>query len=185
PSADTLRNLLAASAGGTATILGLVLSISLIAWQATADRYRSTTVVAFLLRERTGAAVVRLLALAFAYSLWVLALFEVLGRTPYVSAAAALALSTAAVLSLISYRQAGLLGYLPRNIALGLRAEVARELSRAHRPGAGRSVADYCRRVVASDLQIFDDLIRRLLADGDASDLAAYIDELGHTLTHY
>jgi hypothetical protein len=42
PSAETLRLVLAGAAGGTATILGLVLSISLISWQATADRYRST-----------------------------------------------------------------------------------------------------------------------------------------------
>jgi uncharacterized membrane protein len=69
PSAETLRIVLAAAAGGTATILGLVLSISLISWQATADRYRSTSIVAFLLRERLGSAVMRLLALGFAYSL--------------------------------------------------------------------------------------------------------------------
>ena len=68
PSPDTLRNVLAASAAGTATILGLVLSISLIAWQTTAERYRSSSIVAFLLRERMGSAVVRLLALAFIYS---------------------------------------------------------------------------------------------------------------------
>jgi hypothetical protein len=63
------------------------------------------------LRERLGAAVVRLLALGFAYSLWVLALLEVFNFRPYASAALALASSTAAVLSLISYRQLGRLGY--------------------------------------------------------------------------
>jgi hypothetical protein len=39
PSVATLTNLLTAAAAGTATILGLVISISLIAWQA--ERLRS------------------------------------------------------------------------------------------------------------------------------------------------
>lgn len=183
PGEDTLRNLLAAAAGGTATILGLVLSISLIVWQTTADRYRSTTIVGFLLRERIGAAVVRLLALGFAYSLWVLALLEVTGRPPFVSAALALMLSTAAVLSLISYRETGLLGYIPANISSGLRREIAREQHRAARPGAGPSVSDYSRRVVAGNLQIFDDLVTRLLREGDSGDVSACIEHLGKALS--
>lgn len=185
PSDETMRNLLAASAAGTATILGLVLSISLIAWQATADRYRSTSIVAFLLRERVGSAVVRLLALGFAYSLFVLALLEVFPDRPYVSAVLALAISTAAVLSLLSYRQAGLLGYLPVNIARSLRLEISRELRRARRPNAGRSVEDYARRVVREDLQIIGDLLRRLRDEEEPADLAACLNELARTLAHY
>jgi hypothetical protein len=185
PSDDTLRNLLAASAAGTATILGLVLSISLIAWQATADRYRSTSIVAFLLRERVGAAVVRLLALGFAYSLFVLALLEVFGDRPYVSAMLALAISTAAILSLLSYRQAGLLGYLPSNIARSLRQEIVRELRRVRRPNAGRSVEDYGRRVTLEDLRIFDDLLGRLRDEEESSDVARCLGELSQALAHF
>lgn len=185
PSAETLRNLLAAAAGGTATVLGLILSISLIAWQMTADRYRSTSIVSFLLRERISAAVVRLLALGFAYSLWVLALLEIVGYSPYISAALALMISTAAVLSLITYRQAGLLGYLPHNIAMSLRSEIIREVLRARRAGAGRSVEDYSRRVVAGDLQIFDEMLARLLESGDSEDVAACLDEMRTMLSAY
>ena len=167
PGDGTVTILLAAVAGGTATILGLVLSISLIAWQATADRYRSTSIVAFLLRERVGSSVVRLLALAFAYSLWVIALFEVLPYRPYVSAALALALGTAAVVSLISYRRAGLVGYLPESIANSLSADMQAALVRARRPGSGRSVQDHSRRVISGDLQIYSDLFGRLAREGD------------------
>jgi len=184
PGDDTIRNLLAAAAAGTATILGLVLSISLIVWQTTADRYRSTTIVGFLLRERTGTAVVRLLALGFAYSLWVLALFEVAGRPAYVSALIALLLSTIAVLSLIGYRELGLLGYLPGNIARRLSADVIREQRRASAPWAGESVADRSRRVVAADLQIFDDLVAHLLDEGDADDAAVCLNQLRRAVTH-
>lgn len=155
PSAETLRIVLAAAAGGTATILGLVLSISLISWQATADRYRSTSIVAFLLRERLGSAVVRLLALGFAYSLWVLALFEISGHRPYASTALAVGLCTAAVLSLISYRESALIGYLPVSIAHSLKEEIIAELDRARRRGAGRSVENRSRIIIAADLQIF------------------------------
>jgi Predicted membrane protein (DUF2254) len=185
PSAETLRDLLAAAAAGTATILGLVISISLIVWQATADRYRSTGIVEFLLRERIGSAVVRLLALGFAYSLWVLAMLELFGHPPYASAAIALVLSTAAVLSLVSYRNTGLLGYVPAGIAGSLRLEIIRELHRARRDGAGRSVEDYSRRVVAGDLQIFEDLLQRLGRDGDPVDAAACIDELARVGVTY
>jgi hypothetical protein len=185
PSAETLRNLLAAAAAGTATILGLVLSISLIVWQATADRYRSSSIVGFLLRERLGAAVVRLLALGFAYSLWVLGLLEVLGFRPYLSAALALVLSTAAVLSLISYRQLGLLGYLPRNIARSLGQEIVREVLRAQRKNAGRSVENYSRQVVQADLQIFHDLVVRLRTDNEFLDVSGCLEELSAVLSTY
>jgi hypothetical protein len=186
PQDDTLRNLLAAAAGGTATILGLVLSISLIVWQTTADRYRSTTIVDFLLRERTGAAMVRMLALAFAYSLWVLALLELRGDSrPYVSVGMALAISTAAVLSLIGYRHTALLGYLPRSIAARLGEEITTEVQRAQRPGAGRSVERHSRYVVASDFQILDDLITSLSSDGDPRDLAPTLGVLRIALNFY
>lgn len=185
PSEATLAILLAAAAGGTATILGLILSISLIAWQATADRYRSTSIVSFLLRERIGSGVVRLLALAFAYSLWVLALFETQPHRPYASIVLALALATAAVLSLISYRRAGLLGYLPASIANSLCRDMLAAIARARRRGSGRSVQDHSRRVVAEDLQIHRDLLERLIREGDPTDLAAGLNELRVVLNHY
>jgi hypothetical protein len=184
PSKDTLRTLLAAAAAGTATVLGLVVSISLIAWQTTAERYRSTSIVSFLLRERAGAAVVGLLATGFAYSLWVLATLELFSHPPYLSAALALLISTAAVISLITYRQTGLLGYLPRHIALGLHIEMTREMLRASRRGAGRSVEDNSRLVVSSDLQIFEDLLQRV-EGGDPADVAATLVELRKTLSNY
>jgi Predicted membrane protein (DUF2254) len=185
PSEETLRNLLAASAAGTATVLGLVISISLITWQATADRYRSSTIVAFLLRDATGSAVVRLLALGFAYSLWVLAALELLGHPPYVSAAIALLICTAAILSLISYREVGLLGYLPARIANSLRRDAIREIKRAARKHAGRSVEAGSRRLVAGDVVIFEDLIRRLLREESTPDLAACVHQMGAVLAFY
>lgn len=185
PSVETLRTLLAAAAAGTATILGLIVSISLITWQTTADRYRSSSIVSFLLRERLSAAVVRLLALSFAYSLWVLALLEVFSFHPYGSAALALVLSTLAVLSLIGYRQLGLLGYLPARIATSLRDEITGELKRAQSFRASPAVADYSRRVVEADLQIFRDLLTRLREDDEALDVAACLHELGVALASF
>lgn len=185
PSPQTLRDVLAASAVGTATILGLVVSISLIAWQTTATRYHSSSIVGFLLRERMGSALVRLLALAFTYSLWLLTLLEVFHLRPYVSTGFALVLSTLAVVSLPSYRQLGLLGALPRSISRGLREEMVREFARAQRRGAGRSVEYYSRPVVAADLQIFDDLLRQLLDDGDLIDAAVSLEELEAALAAY
>ena len=151
PSDNTLRSLLAASAAGTATILGLVLSISLIVWQGTVNGSRSTSIAAFLLRERVGSTIVRLLALGFTYSLWVLATLEILdGKTPYVSSLVALGISTAAALSLLGYREAGLLGYLPASIARSLRMEIDRAVRSSQRRNAGRSVEDYGRRVASA-----------------------------------
>jgi len=97
----------------------------------------------------------------------------------------ALVLSTAAVLSLISYRQLALLGYLPRSIARSLRHEIAQEMRRAQRRNAGRSVESYSRQVVEADLQIFRDLLVRLRADDEFLDLAACLEELRLVLTLY
>jgi hypothetical protein len=94
-------------------------------------------------------------------------------------------LSTAAVLSLISYRQLGLLGYLPRNIARSLRQEIVREVLRAQRKSAGRSVENYSRQVVEADLQIFRDLVVRLRDDNESLDVRACLEELGAVLSTY
>jgi hypothetical protein len=186
PSDDTVRNLLAAASAGTAAILGLVISISLIVWQATADRYRSTSIVAFLLRERTGRTVVQLLALGFAYSLWVLALLEIFGADrPYVSAAIALVLTTVAIVSLLSYREDGLVGYLPARIADRLVTEIGVNLGRAQQEGAGRSVENHARRIAASDLQIYEDLLHHLSAHGDSDDIAYCLGSLSSLLNYH
>jgi hypothetical protein len=128
---------------------------------------------------------VRLLALAFAYSLWVLALFEVVGHRPYVSAALAVLLSTAAVVSLIGYRESALLGYLPVGIASSLKDEIIAELDRAGRSSSGRSVQNRTRIILAADLQIFADLLDRLLDEGDPLDLAACLASLGEAFSYY
>src|SRR5438132_177376 len=83
-----------------------------------------------------------------------------------------LGLSTLAVLSLISFREVGLLSALPHQIAAGLRGEITQELVRAQRTGAGRSVERYSRGVLAADLQIFSDLITRLKEDDEPLDVA-------------
>lgn len=114
-----------------------------------------------------------------------LALLETTGDPPYLSAAVALVLCTVAVISLINYREAGLLGYLPRNIADGLRREIGQELRRAQRPGAGRSVENHSRRVVAADLQIFQDLLSRLMDSEDVDDVVACVEQLGNTLDSF
>jgi len=166
PTIDTLRVLLAATAGATGTILGIVLSISLIVFQMTAERYGSARIVTFLLRERIGSAVVRLLALGFAYSLCVLIFLEVLhsAEPPYVSAAIALLVSIAGVLALITYRTEALLGYLPTSIAGSLTREMLYEISRAARRGSGHTVQRHAREVVDEDMRTQGDLLRHLVS---------------------
>lgn len=187
PSSSTLQAVLAASAGATGTILGLVLSITLIVFQTTAERYGSVRIVSFLLREKGASAIVRLLALGFAYSLWTLFLLEVIrpGQLPYLSAAGALGLSTVGVLALISYRTRALLGYLPPSIAQALVTEMVGQVDRAARAGSGPSVERHAQRICDEDLQTFGDLLRKLIQEQDAHSVAAVVSSLSRYLSYY
>lgn len=188
PSEDTLRVLLAATAGATGTILGIVLSITLIVFQTTAERYGSARIVSFLLRERVGSAVLRLLALSFAYSLSVLVLMEVVtkARPPYFSAAVALLMSIAGVLALITYRTHALFGYLPASITDALTGEMIQMIARAGRRHAGRTVEHHTGRFVEEDIRTQGDLLRRLIMiDRDVVGVAAVVASLSGLLEHY
>jgi hypothetical protein len=168
PSTGTLDSALAATATATGAVLGLVLTISLITFQATANRYRSDRIVSFLLREQVGTVVVRLLTIGFLYSLWMLFMRGVLpGYPPYVSTALAVLVTTAGIGSLIVYRLHALLGLAPGNVFLALEREMRRELSRLTRRRPGRSVESHARRIVLSDLEITKDLLSTLVAAGD------------------
>jgi len=187
PSDATLRSLLAVLAGATGTILGIVLSITLIVFQTTAERYRSGRIVSFLLRERVTSAVIQLLALAFAYSISILLLGEVFtpSRSPYFSTFIALALSTGGVLALITYRSHALLGYLPSSIGRELVAEIAQSAGRARRHSAGPTVHQHAHGVVAEDLRTLLDLIGRLETDRDVQGMTGVIASLDRFLEYY
>ena len=185
PGDETLRNSLVAAASATGAILALVLTISLIVWQTTAERFGSSRIVEFLLRERVGATVVRLLALSFSFSLWVLGLFELLeGHRPYVSVYLALTLSTVGVVSLLTYQRHALLGYVPRNTFDQLISEIVREIRRACSSG-GRSVPYSARRLATQDLYTAGDLLRRLRRDDEPESLGAGIEALGRMCITY
>ncbi|HTU79192.1 MAG TPA: DUF2254 family protein [Solirubrobacteraceae bacterium] len=188
PNTETLRVLLAATAGATGTILGIVLSITLIVFQTTAERYGSARIVSFLLRERVGSAVIRLLALSFAYSLAVLVLLEVATKAspPYFSSGLALAMSTAGVLALITYRTHALLGYLPSSIADALTHEMMQAIAHARQRHARRSVQHRAQQLVIEDMQTMVDLLRRLISpDRDVIGVASVTRAASQLLSHY
>jgi hypothetical protein len=160
----------------------------LIVFQTTAERYGSARIVSFLLRERVASAVVQLLALSFAYSLWVLVLLEVVSVAdpPYFSAVIALLMSTAGVLALIPFRTQALLGYLPTSITQALTREMVRSVARARRRGSGRSVQRHAQRIVDEDLRTNTDLLRRLIAEErDVLGVAGVIQAASELLAHY
>jgi hypothetical protein len=115
----------------------------------------------------------------------VIALYQVLPYRPYVSAAIALALGTVAVVSLISYRRAGLVGYLPEGIASSLSGDMRAALVRARRPHSGRSVQDHARRVIEGDLRIYRDLFGRLVAERAGAEIASSLEPLALFAAHY
>ena len=187
PTDATLRTVLATLAGATGTILGIVLSITLIVFQTTAERYRSGRIVSFLLRERVTSAVIRLLALAFAYSIWVLMLFEAIrpGRLPYFSTLIALTLSTGGVLALITYRSHALLGYLPASIGRELVAEMVQSVTRVRTASSGPSVHQHAHDTVAEGLTTQRDLLRRLTKDSDVQGITLVLAYLDQFLEYY
>lgn len=186
PPASTLNNTLIATAAATGTILGLVLSVSLIVFQTTAERYRQARIVQFLLRERVGSTVVRLLVTAFLYSLLLLLLSGAFSEIHfYVGTTVAVLLTAAGVVSLIPYRVHALSGYLPGRLFDELTSEVARELWRAARPSAGRSVQGHSQRVVAQDLATLTDLVDRIVTERDETSIASGLRSMQLLLDRY
>jgi hypothetical protein len=186
PAPGTLSAVLTATTAATGTILGLVLSVSLIVFQATAVRYQRSRIVAFLLRERVASAVVRLLTVAFLYSLVLLLLSDVFsGVTLYVATLIAVGLSGAGVVSLITYRSHALAGYLPKQLFATLSAETGSQIFRALRKGAGRSVQAHAQQVVAEDLGTLEDLTERVISEPDPLSLAAGLDSMSGPFEAY
>jgi hypothetical protein len=186
PAPGMLSAVLTATTAATGTILGLVLSVSLIVFQATAARYQRSRIVAFLLRERVASAVVKLLTVAFLYSLTLLMLSNVFpGVTLYVSTLVAVGLSGTGVVSLITYRSYALAGYLPTQLFATLSAEVGSQIFRALRKGAGRSVQAHAQQVVTEDVGTLEDLTERVVNEPDFLSLAAGLESMSGPFEAY
>jgi hypothetical protein len=186
PSAATLHDVLVAIAGATGTILGLVLSISLIVFQTTAERYERPRIVAFLLRERVGAAVVWLLAVSFLSAVAFLVVGSLLADVrPLASTFIAGTLGAGGVVALVTYRTHALTGYLPDRLFHSLTLEMRHQLFRAQRRRAGRSVEAHAQRVVGDDLETLEDMIERVVAEKDYEMLAAGLRSIGTWLATY
>jgi len=187
PTEMTVQAVLGVSATATGTILGIVLSITLIVFQTTADRYRGGRIMPFLLRERVTSVVVQLLALGFAYSIWLLFLYRtvMVGQLPYVSTVLALILSTAGILALVTYRGHALLGYLPSSITTELLQEIVKHLRRVQSDRSRPSVELFANNIAEQDLSTLADLIWRLRTDQDAHGVERVIRALDGFLEYY
>lgn len=187
PSEMIVQAVLGVSATATGTILGIVLSITLIVFQTTADRYRGGRIMPFLLRERVTSVVVQLLALGFAYSIWLLFIYRVVivGQLPYVSTTLALILSSAGILALVTYRAHALLGYLPSSITTELLQEIVKHLRRVQSDRSRPSVEQFANNVAEQDLSTLADLIWRLRTDQDAHGVERLVQTLDRFLEYY
>jgi hypothetical protein len=186
PARGTLQEALVVTAGATGTILGIVLTVSLIVFQATAAGYRRPRIVAFLLRERVGVAVVRLLAVAFLYSLAMLVLSDVFtGAAPYVGTLISVALGSLGVVSLIGYRSHALAGYLPTSLFQSLSRDIGLQVIRASSRRAGRSVQAHAQSIATDDFGTLEDLMLRVVAENDTPSLAPGIGYVGQTFALY
>jgi len=186
PARGTLQEALIVTAGATGTILGIVLTVSLIVFQATAAGYQRPRIVAFLLRERVGVAVVRLLAVAFLYSLAMLVLSDVFtGATPYVGTLISVVLGSLGVVSLIGYRSHALAGYLPTSLFQSLAGDIGLQVMRASARRAGRSVQAHAQSIAADDFGTLEDLMLRVVAEKDTPSLVPGIDYIGQTVGLY
>jgi hypothetical protein len=185
PPIGALHDVLVATAAGTGTILGLVVTVSLIVFQATAERYKRPRIVAFLLRERVGRTVVSLLVVSFLYPLALLLLAGLLGPVkPYVGTLFAVLLATAGVVALVGYRVHALTAYLPGRLFQSLSGEVATQIRRTLKTG-GRSVPAHARTIVTEDLSTLEDLVARLLADEEYPSLTEGLRALSGPLEAY
>ena len=186
PGAGTMTEILVATVAATATTLGLVLSISLIVFQATGEAYGSNRIISFLLRERVGSSIVRLLAFGFVYSLALLFAVQVFQNfTPYFSVALAATLSALGLLSLITYRVHALSGYIPERLFAQLVNEVQNQIIKAQDTHAGRSVQFRAGEIARQDLEAHKELLTRLAEKNDDDGMAKGIRTLQDLLDFY
>lgn len=166
PSIGTVNAILGAIIAGTAAILAILISISLVVLQMGAERYRSR-MIRFLIREKVGNYVLDLLAVTLLFSLWILFLVRANTLFPYLGLVVSCILATVSVVSLIIYRGHALSVFQPEGALRTVLSDIGDIVNKVAHPKAtlGRRVENHVRERVSASIDDIRELSTTLLSD--------------------
>ena len=187
-STDVIKEALAATFGGLATILGLLLTIFIFTFQLAAERYKYTDrMMRFFTEEQVGNIVLDFLTFSLLFSLWSLFLAGMREITPYVSIAiTALAVATSVIVLSVYFKQALNLtqpSFIYRSITL----DIVNRLQVLKRPQRtlGPSVENHIRRLVVDKLDLFQQFVQLFSTPEENPSAAEGMVGLLHVLERY
>lgn len=179
--------LLMTISSASAAVIAIVVSISLVVTQSTADKYPES-VVNYVAREPSGANVLRMLFVTLSVSVGTLVLARMGVLVPRFGALAASGLAVTTMAVLIVYRDEAFGLFHPSGIAYRLGLAISRRLNRVAtlpRRTAGPSVDEHLRRLTERDLDRIDDLFLSLLERGQHKEAAESMVQARYLCVNY
>lgn len=175
PSTQIIINLLNAIIQGVATVIGLLLSISLVVLELAANRYPHR-MVRFLIEEKVGTYIVDILVTTLLFSLWTLFLLQRGTIIPYVSILVCVLLTSLSIVFLFVYRKHSLYFFQPRQGFLMVSNDARKKIYVIFERGTklGRSVTAYLRNIVQERIILMQDFLNVLLDKKNPDPETAY-----------
>lgn len=187
PTTQTMETILAAIIGGTAAILAILVSISLVVLQMASGQYRNR-MVRFLIDEKVGNYVLDLLAVDLLFSLWVLFSLKTNILVPFFGICISCLLATVSVSSLMTYKRHALFIVQPKEALQTMFSEYNRLLMKIANPNKrmGRSIENYIHERAARIIGDISELATTLVKDRkDDSEGANAILGMCHIVEQY
>lgn len=164
PNTQIIISVLGAIISGVATVIGLLLSISLVVLELAANRY-PYRMVRFLVEEKVGAYIIDLLVMTLLFSLWTLFFLQRGTTVPYVSILVCLLLTSFSIVFMFVYRNYSLYFFQPYQGFLAVSSEVRKSIHAVFEKEArlGRSVTSYMQKRVRERVFLIQDFINVLM----------------------
>jgi len=187
PSDTTIDGVLSVIIGVLGGVIALLIAISLLVVEVSADRYTSR-MIRYFLREHYGRITLHLMIVTLLLALWAAFLQQVLPFRPYLTVLSVVVLTSIAVVSLVTYRTHAVLGMMPTTAFNQLGSEARRLIAHASGSwtGHGRSVDKHLRERVDDDVRLIAHFAH-LLVEGqrEEPEQASGIAALGGVLSTY
>ena len=185
PDWTLLFSLLGSIIAGIAAIIGILLAISLVVIQLTAQRY-PYRMVRFIIEEKVGAYVLDMLIIALLFSLWTLFFLDRGSSIPVISIVLSLILASLSIVFVFVYGQYALYFFRPQQGFTAVAFEANRSLNTLFKKGSklGRIATAKLRYRVRESIKVLTDFIDVLSKTKDEDSWIGNI-SLASVLTTY
>jgi hypothetical protein len=188
PRMDIIVSLLSSVIAGIAAIIGILLAISLVVIQLSAQKY-PYRMVRFIIEEKVGAYVLDVLIVSLLFSLWTLFLLQRGANIPFISIIISLILASLSILFAFVYGQYSLYFFRPEQGFRAVAVEANRSLNLFFKKGSklGRTATAKLRYRVSESINVMTDFIDVLLSREKTKDEDSWFGSisLAAVLTNY